>query len=308
MLSSRLNTGKDVEYVACNLCSADDADHLRSDGPLHLVRCRHCGLVYVTPRLTEHAIQRLYDEGYFFTGDGPRRGYRDYIADGEYYLDTFRRRIRWLERHTVAGGRLLDVGCAAGFFLQVSAESGWEGYGVEPATCMAEHARSELGLRVFHGTLRQRYFPAGYFDLVTLWDVLEHLTDPRGELSEVNRVLRLEGLLVLETQNIASWLPKVMGERWHHYGNDLHLFHFTPETISRLLSVTGFVVETITKANAGKVCSLRFVVDKFKHLSQTTSRLAKVFMKSWPSLAGRSLYINLGDEMIVCARKSTEIA
>jgi SAM-dependent methyltransferase len=306
MPSSHPIAGDHLRYVRCNLCGADAGDRLRSDGPLHLVRCRQCGLVYVTPRLDQRTIQALYDEDYFATGNGARRGYRDYLADRESYLLTFRRRMRWLERRAGNGRRLLDVGCAAGFFLEVCRASGWDAWGVDPAACMVAYAQSKLQLPVFCGTLRERRFEPGSFDVVTLWDVLEHMTDPRRELLEVNRVLEPGGLLVVETQNIDSWVPKVLGKRWIHYGNDLHLFHFTPGTLTRLLEETGFAVKSITRADAGKVCTLRFVADKLAHLNKVAARLANALLARWPGYATRSVYVNLGDEMIVCAQKSRE--
>lgn len=293
-----------LEYVRCNLCGADNTSLLRSEGPLNLVRCRQCGLVYVTPRLTEEAIQGLYANNYFGSSDAAGLGYRNYTADQECLLQTFRKRMRWLETYGGPGGRLLDVGCAAGFFMQVGRERGWEVYGVEPASRMAQFARSQLGLEVFEGRLREAAFPSGSFDAVTLWDVLEHLTDPHQELLEIHRVLRPGGLLVLETQNVASWAARVLGKRWLHYGNQLHLFHFSPQTVSRVLEDTGFRLLKISVATAGKVCSLQFVVDKLKRFSEGASRVASALIRCWPGLAQRSLYLNPGDEMIVCARKS----
>jgi 2-polyprenyl-3-methyl-5-hydroxy-6-metoxy-1,4-benzoquinol methylase len=160
---------------------------------------------------------------------------------------------------------------------------------------MANYARSHLNLDVFGGTLRDVDFPSGFFDVVTMWDVLEHMIDPHAELLEVQRVLRRQGVLVLETQNIASWVPKLLGKRWIHYGNDLHLFHFSPATIK------------ITTASAGKVCSLQFLTDKLRHLSGKAARLTDTLLRRWPELARQSIYVNLGDEMIVCAQKCKEV-
>jgi 2-polyprenyl-3-methyl-5-hydroxy-6-metoxy-1,4-benzoquinol methylase len=308
MLSSELAGRQALKYVHCNLCGADDHRRLRSEhitgvGVLHLVRCQQCGLVYVTPRMVEQQIRRLYERDYFQTGDGARRGYRDYVADRKLLLETFRRRMGLIDRLTNSRGRLLDVGCAAGYFLQVSNAAGWEVYGVEPATCMADYARSYLDLDVFGGTLREAGFPSGNFDVVTMWDVLEHTVDPRAELLEVNRVLGPDGLFVLETQNIASWAPKLFRKKWIHYGNDLHLFHFTPTTIARALKETGFTRIDITTANAGKVCSLQFIADKLRHINQVIARLADSMVQRWSEMAQHEIYINMGDEMIVCARK-----
>jgi 2-polyprenyl-3-methyl-5-hydroxy-6-metoxy-1,4-benzoquinol methylase len=257
----------------------------------------------VTPRLAEELIRQIYERDYFKTGDGARRGYRDYVADKKFHLATFRRRMLLIDQNTSSRGRLLDVGCAAGFFLQVGVRNGWEVYGVEPSVCMADYARLQSGLNVFRGTVKEAGFPAGHFDVVTMWDVLEHMVDPRAELLEIQRVLKPEGLLVLETQNIASWAPKVFGKHWIHYGNDLHLFHFSPTTIIRALTETGFTPLKITSANAGKVCSLQFVTDKLRHYSGVTARFADTVLRHYPQLNHRIVYVNIGDEMIACARK-----
>jgi 2-polyprenyl-3-methyl-5-hydroxy-6-metoxy-1,4-benzoquinol methylase len=312
MPSNLLAGRKILQHVRCNLCGADDSYRLQSErlegaGVLHLVRCRQCGLVYVTPRLTEEVIQELYERDYFQTGNGARRGYCDYIADQEYLMRTFHRRMRWIEQYTGMPGRLLDVGCAAGFFLQVSYEHGWKVFGVEPAACMANYARSHLDMDVFGGTLRDVGFPSRFFDVVTMWDVLEHMIDPHAELLEVQRVLRRDGVLVLETQNIASWAPRLLGKHWIHYGNDLHLFHFSPATITRILADTGFNLIKITTASAGKVCSMQFLTNKLRHLSGKAARLADTLLRRWPELARHSIYVNLGDEMIVCAQKCKEV-
>jgi 2-polyprenyl-3-methyl-5-hydroxy-6-metoxy-1,4-benzoquinol methylase len=312
MPSSELASMQALQYVHCNLCGADDnhrlqSEHLEGVGWLHLVQCRHCGLVYVTPRLSEEHIQQLYERDYFQTGNGARRGYRDYIADQEYLVETFRRRMPLIDRYASTRGRLLDVGCAAGYFLQVGYERGWDVYGVEPSACVADYARSHLKLNVFGGTLMDAGFPSGFFDVVTMWDVLEHMVDPHTELLEVHRVLGREGFLVLETQNIASWAPRLFGKKWVHFGNDLHLFHFSPTTITRALAETGFNLLEITRVNTGKVCSLQFLADKLRHLSGMTVRLADTLQRRWPELARRAIYVNLGDEMIVCARKCEDV-
>jgi 2-polyprenyl-3-methyl-5-hydroxy-6-metoxy-1,4-benzoquinol methylase len=198
----------------------------------------------------------------------------------------------------------LDVGCAAGFFMAVAQDEGWQVQGVEPSLFVANYASSQMGLHVYQGTLRDANYPPESWDVVTLWDVLEHMPNPHQELEEIHRVLKRQGILALETQNIDSWLPKILGKNWGHFGHHLHLFHFTPKTITRILADTGFRVLEITSKDGGKVCSIRFFVDKLHSINKSLFLLLNRLMFAFPSLAHRSFYINPGDEMIVIAQKN----
>ncbi len=309
---SRERQDFELEYVSCNLCSADNTDLFSSDGSLNLLRCRNCGLYYVSPRLTATHIRRLYNRQYFQAldsshGDGRiyKGGYRDYLADEQNYIQTFRKRFKWIEKYSPHGRKMLDVGSGAGYFMAVARENGWCVQGVEPASFVADYARSQLSLDVFPGTLLEANYPSGSFDLVALWDVLEHMPDPRRDLAEVHRVLNRSGIVILETQNIGSWLPKILGYRWPHFGHHLHLFHFTPETITKVLHNAGFRVIKITSSSAGKVCSLRFLGDKLRIFNRTSYLFINRLFTAFPSLSKKSLYINLGDEMIVIAQKES---
>jgi SAM-dependent methyltransferase len=257
-------------------------------------------------------VRELYDEDYFHAQDdftrgarGYKGGYRDYIGDKRYYLQTFRKRMVWIKTYAGWGGRLLDVGCAAGFFLQVAKERGWQVQGVEPAAYVADYAQNQLGLEVFKGTLEEAQFPEESYEVVTIWDALEHMPDPHKTLTQVHHLLKPEGLLVLSTHNIDSWLAKMMGVRWYQFGLQLHLYYFSPGTLTQILRDTGFCVINITRRSAGKVCSLRFLVDKLAAFNGTLYKLADGLLSAYPMLAGSSIYINPGDEMIICARKES---
>ncbi len=110
---------------------------------------------------------------------------------------------------------------------------------------------------------------------------------------------------VVPRQNIGSWLPKILGQGWPHFGHHLHLFHFSPETITKILHNAGFQVIKITSNGAGKVCSLRFLGDKLRIFNRTSYLLINRLLTAFPSLSKKSFYINLGDEMIVIAQKES---
>src|SRR5262249_43141327 len=108
----------------CQLCGSAERASLFKEEPYEVVRCRQCGLVYVTPRLSSEAlVAQVYGEGYWKSGSPKTRGYADYAGDAELYLKTYRRRVGLLTPHLVGRKvRVLDVGCAAGYFLRVMRE------------------------------------------------------------------------------------------------------------------------------------------------------------------------------------------
>jgi SAM-dependent methyltransferase len=146
------------------------------------------------------------------------------------------RRRALLGRHP---GRVLDVGCGDGDFLADLRRLGWEGYGTEFSEVACELTRAR-GINVRQGSLRSAGFPDRFFDVVTIWHVLEHLPEPAAELAEARRILRDDGLLVLEVPNSGCLTFQLCQERWWPLDIPRHLQHFTPATLARLLDRSGF--------------------------------------------------------------------
>ncbi len=138
-------------------------------------------------------------------------------------------------------GRVLDVGCGNGDFLLSLKRRGWKVHGVEFSAEAAELARSR-GIDVVHGELKSAAFPDGFFDVVTLWHVAEHLPDPLAEFAEVRRILRDDGLFVLEVPNSDCLTLRLCGTRWRPLDVPRHLQHFTPATLERALTKVGFAL------------------------------------------------------------------
>jgi 2-polyprenyl-3-methyl-5-hydroxy-6-metoxy-1,4-benzoquinol methylase len=145
----------------------------------------------------------------------------------------------------IALGRLLDVGCAYGWFGEVARERGWDVAGVEAAEEPASAARN-AGLDVVTGTLENVAYPEARFDVVTLWDVLEHVPDIDGFLNEVRRVLKPGGLLALQSPNIRSVMARQAGADWSWLLLPHHVWHFTPSAMKATLERRGFAVEKLT--------------------------------------------------------------
>ncbi len=288
------------EVAACALCGSPDRRLRFEDPPFSVVECGSCGLVYVTPRLRSDVLPEVYAEDYWRSQSPKDRGYADYRREAPLYLKTFRRRMRLIDRFRPQPGRALDVGCAAGFFLHVLAERGWDVAGVELSPQIAAAAQAELGRERIHvGTLDSAPFPKESFDLVSLWDVVEHVEDPIALLGAARAFLKEDGLLVLETQNVESRFARLLGPRWQHYKHLEHLYHFAPATLDRLLAETGFERVHRTAAFGGKYISVGFLRERVRRIHPLLSALL------WPlrPLDRLAFYANPRDELVVVARR-----
>lgn len=227
-----------METVACNLCGSGKWElfqtvSVEQFGPpsqFKLVKCQDCGLVYLNPRPSPEQMKDYYPAAY----------YEDLASiNKDLYRWYQQERLHKLQAHS-KGGRLLDVGCNDGLFLYLAAQAGWEAKGVEMAESSAAYAREVLKLDVFTGQLTEVNFPAQHFDIVTFWHVLEHLHDPLRELREANRIMKPDGLLVVEVPNIASWQARLFSTNWRALDVPRHLYHFSPASLPAVLAAAGF--------------------------------------------------------------------
>lgn len=256
-----------MEFVRCNLCGSDRYTihlvrgdlNLFIEGEFHLVRCTDCGLVYLNPRPSLDEIASLYLDDYdqfnIAVQDEPSCLAR---LDRRYGL---RKRCRAILRYK-RRGRLLDVGCATGDFLDMMREyPGWEVYGVELSKSASEYARNRLGLAVKTGILEDVDFPERYFDVVTLWNVLEHLPDPLGACQKIHSLLRPEGLLIFDTPNLDSLDARLFGPYWIGYELPRHLYVFSYRTLRALSEKAGFRIvnmRCLYGSHAAAASSIRF--------------------------------------------------
>jgi len=208
----------------------------RPDVTARLVRCDACGLIYQNPRPTAAEMGQHYPSTYESYGDH-RTAARGMVRRAFNY--GMSKRCRYVTDH-VAGGRLLDVGCAAGAFLVAMRErKGWQVQGVEVSAETAQVARERHGLEVFAGTLEEAAFPDDHFDAVTMWDVLEHVHDPVATLREIRRILKPGGVLVVRVPNLASWDARLFGDCWAGLDAPRHLYVFTPQTLAAVEGSAG---------------------------------------------------------------------
>ena len=196
----------ELEYTECDYCRHDNYKLLFIKNGFNIVKCSNCGLVYTNPRVHPASAPEIYNENYFKSRDSLITGYEDYIKDRPTIEATFRKRMKFIFKKAPSLAspkvhKLLDIGCAAGFLLNLFRNIGWEVQGIELSAFAASYAANELRLRVHRGSLVSVNLPEGNYDLVTSWDVIEHSYNPRTDLSKIHRLLRSGGYLAIITPN-----------------------------------------------------------------------------------------------------------
>jgi SAM-dependent methyltransferase len=204
----------------------------------NIVRCSKCGLVFVNLQFKDEQLQKWYTSDYY-TGKW-REVYKDYIGEQEQRIRNFRLLVTELRKY-VKSGRLLEVGCAAGFFLKAASEF-FEVYGVELSEFSSKYARKTFHYEIYTGSVLSVNLQPNYFDTVVMWDVIEHLADPRATLMQISRVLKPGGILGLSTGDISSFVACRNLGTWKLLAPPWHLYYYSKKTLCQFLSDLGFEV------------------------------------------------------------------
>ncbi|MBI3244776.1 MAG: class I SAM-dependent methyltransferase [Chloroflexi bacterium] len=302
-----------MKYVSCNLCGSEQSRELypatlpethqikagsafnctSPDYGQHyrIVQCEQCGLVFANPRGVGEAVLQAYE-----AVEDPL-----YLQEQAGRVATFRKHLKPLHRLTgePAGRRLLDVGAYTGIFVEVATEAGWAAEGIEPSTWAARHAQQN-GLAVKQGTLANGGWPDESFDVITMWDVIEHFDDPLCEVAHAFRLLKPGGTIVIHTIDIGSLTAKVMGGRWP-FLMEMHVVFFSRATLRAMLEKAGFVY--LRDHTQGRYLRLGYLAGRVRAafgpwiggLAEWLA--AKLNLSSWPML------VNTLDLFTAYARK-----
>lgn len=221
---------------ACPACGSDERAPAFTKEVFAYLRCESCGCVHVARRLNDAELDRLYGE----QGRSVYQMVHLYIPTAEQRLDRIYRRKARALRERFGAGRLLDFGCSAGLFMKAAAEQGFDVHGVETNETAVEHARTALDLTtVWKGDLPGAGYAPESFDIITMWDVLEHVPDPKGLIEHVRPYLKPSGRLVIETSHIDCFEADYLGADNTNVVGDVHLAHFTRASLERLAERTG---------------------------------------------------------------------
>jgi len=227
-----------VSRVHCPICDIEDVVWVFEKEGFDFVKCRHCGLLHTNPQLNSDVAESFYKKSK--TAKNWIRVQQGSKEQNWNLKKKYLPALQALQHLKPEGGRLLDVGCSIGQFLNISKEFGWNGEGIELNHDAAEFAMKEFGLKVYEEKLEDLGLQEGYYDLITLWGVLEHLNNPNSMLRTVHSLLRKEGLLLLFVPNGHSLVMRLTRYYNSTVSGRAHLWYFTPRTIGRILEKNDF--------------------------------------------------------------------
>jgi SAM-dependent methyltransferase len=271
---------------ACVVCGGAGRPWL-AKGAYALRECTGCGAGYLPRAQAPADLASLYSVGYF--EGGAEHGYPSYRADAPLLRRNFEERLAWIESLR-APGRLLEVGPAYGYFLEVARARGWQAEGVELVPECAAEAQRTSGCPVLAGDFLDAPL-AGPYDAVCMFDVVEHLAEPLAALRRARDLLGEGGLLVIETGDRGTPWARLLGRRWYFIDPPQHLVYFSAASLEHALRAAGFR-GPIQRTRPGRRVSFSNLA--FKLLRGRAARL--------PRVPG-SVYWDFGDALLVAARR-----
>ena len=298
-----------MKYVVCNLCGADnwtvrfhstlngtlspevDAFRCTSSGygeHAQIVQCHECGYVYANPTWEPDDLLEAYE-----TVED-----EVYVAERTGRELTFRKHLEALEALSgaPANRRFLDVGAYIGVFVEVAREAGWDAMGVEPSEwAVAEAQRRKVP--VIEGTLDAEALQGEQFDMITIWDVIEHFSDPAAELSKAFERLKPGGIIAVHTMDIDSLTARLMGKRWP-WLMSMHVHFFSKRTLTQMLERCGF--EVIQTRTEGRYLRFGYLATRVNGLNRQLGRVAQWGVDKL-RLSEVAVPVNFGDLITVVA-------
>ncbi|MCE5199275.1 MAG: class I SAM-dependent methyltransferase [Armatimonadota bacterium] len=207
-----------------------------------------------------------------------------------------------IEKLTQNGGRLLDVGCFCGLFLDVAKQYGWDCTGIEPLVMPSIYARGTFGLNIITDTLKEDSFQQEYFDIVTAFQVFEHIVKPSEELKKIYQFLKPGGLIVIEVPNIETAAVSFMGRHHRHFVED-HVNFFSEKTLTAFVEQYGFTKKKVIYPS--RVLSMQQLVWwAGQYAGEGVAKFLKSILEHTHQ-SSKTVSINLKDIITVIAQKTS---
>lgn len=285
--------------MKCYLCKSSARVFIRKLG-YTIYRCPSCGLG-MTDLKEDYGefLNQFYTEGYY-TGDPHYGAYVHYRNDKPNTMRNMKKILKKIQMQK-SNSTLLDVGCAYGFFIDLALANGFDAYGFDASSYAIREAKTLVGDRAKLGTVQSVTYGKRSFDVISLLDVFEHLSDPVKDLRKLRSVLKDDGIIVIATGDSDSFMARLLKRRWTFYVPPQHLFFYNRSTLTRFLTSVGLA--PIAWHRVGKWLSLAYVF----HLARTTGE-SKLAQSLYPfirktRLGTLPLYLPVKDNMVVIAKK-----
>ena len=252
----------------CPLCGSDRTETKFLVGKQKIVTCRNCDFVYADEG---EADLSQYGDNYFSAGK-TEKGYVDYETEVESHLATFSARLADAEAKMGGPGLVLDIGCALGHFAMAAKARGWHVVATDVSVEAATKTRLRTGVPTFVSDLNTPAIKPGLCDVIAIYDVIEHVADPKPVLQRLRNRLQPQGWLHLTTPNVASFSARLLGSKWYHYKPGEHLLYFSPKTLRSCLTDAGWECTEIKSARSKM--SIGAILLRLKRYSSSVFGLA----------------------------------
>lgn len=258
-----------------------------------IVKCNKCGFTFVSPRSNEKIVLEA----------SKKLSFEEYMSEQRNRELTFQNNLTLIERFNTKRGKLLDLGCSTGLFMKIAQSDGWIVKGVELSIENSEFARKEFKLDVITGNIEEINFGTDKYDVITMWDFLEHLFNPSNVLNKIHSLLDSNGLLVLSTPDIGSFFAKIMGSNWHSIVR-IHYYYFDKLSLFKLLERHRFKI--IYCSTYPRIFSVGYLVELIKSREfsfKWLGTILDVLLIRCLKLGHINIPIDFRDELFVVAKK-----
>lgn len=257
-----------MQYVTCNLCGSNEYKVMFEAGVAQLnqiVQCKCCGLMYANPRMKSADCEEIkgYDPTWFPHEQLRQQFEKEALQIKDY--DQMRVFINQLYPHR---GKLLEIGSSFGYLLNSFKTEGWEPKGIEPLVIACEYAKNEFGIEAIPSTLEEAQLDENSIDVIIMLHVIEHVPDPLSMFKEIFRILKPNGLCIVETPRYDTLVFKLLGKRERSLSCDGHIYFFTTDTLINMTSKAQF--EVIKKEYVGRSLTLERLLWNVAVISKST--------------------------------------
>ena len=226
------------ELKECPICYSSEfipflncKDYTVSRETFSIVSCRACNFKFTNPRPSQELMGSYYKSENYISHSNTKKGF----INSAYQLIrkyTLLKKLQLISKYYKTGS-ILDIGCGTGDFLDICKRSNWKTVGIEPDDQVRKVASKRFNLEV-HPEEKLKQLPDNSFDIITMWHVLEHVSDLQSRIVDLKRLIKVDGVIIIAVPNCSSMDAAIYQEFWAAYDVPRHLYHFTPNDISRL--------------------------------------------------------------------------
>lgn len=283
----------------CPLCSSTNVQHRLAFDNFEIVKCFNCSLEFLFPLPSDEQIRKVYGKKYFFGMLKGIQGYKNYDDMEKVLMKEAYKKLEVIELFTKKRN-LLDVGAGTGIFLEAARAKGFQVAGND----ISEYSKQKLkekDIKCFFGSLDEGILPKDQFDVVTAWDVLEHIPNPNKAMETIHSSLRQGGYLFMTTPDVQSIDAKILGSNWYGYKKiPEHVTFYGRKSLKQLLEGNGF--RLIEKKVWGFEREFSFILRKLTFYHPLFKNLSSIL--KFVHLYHMSLFFPLTDCMVIAQKKT----